>query len=194
MGASSSLLWSSCRAGPSWPFLHQQMPPSLMLLPALQKPDMTNLEATHGPAQPVLQPTWPWGLHPLLTTTTYRCVSAWAENGTGCRAVLTLMVANNCMPCDTLAKHSPGNGKKYTSMLFVLIQEFENRFQDCLKYNQVFGVSIILFSIDISTLPANFQIECVELQSDTQLEQKSGHVSSPDFYNLSFTREIALTS
>ena len=41
--------------------------------------------------------------------------------------------ANNFMHFDTLAKHVPVNNKKYAALLFDLIQEFENRFQDFRK-------------------------------------------------------------
>ena len=41
------------------------------------------------------------------------------------------VMANNCMPFDTLAEHSPVNSEKHAAMLSILIKEFENRFQDC---------------------------------------------------------------
>jgi len=50
-----------------------------------------------------------------------------------CCAVLTQVMANNCMYFDTLAKHIPINSKEYAVMLSLLIKEFENRFQDCKK-------------------------------------------------------------
>ena len=90
-------------------------------------------------------PSWRWlcptecpspapGAHPSLTATTQQCAisTAWAE--TGMWAVLcsaNSVMANNCMYCDTLAKHSRVNSEKYAAMLCVLIKEFENRFQDC---------------------------------------------------------------
>ena len=43
------------------------------------------------------------------------------------------VMANNCMPFDTLAEHSPVNSEKHAAMLCILIKEFENRFQDCKK-------------------------------------------------------------
>jgi len=38
-------------------------------------------------------------------------------------------------------------------------------------------------------LPANFEIESIELQSDIQLKEKSDHVSLPDFHKPYLTRE-----
>ena len=49
-----------------------------------------------------------------------------------------------------------------------LIKEFENRLQDFKKNHQF--IFVTLFSLDINTLPANFQMEWIELQSDTQFE------------------------
>jgi len=43
------------------------------------------------------------------------------------------------------------------------------------------------FLVDINTLPANFQMECIELQSNIQFE-KTDYVSLPDFHT-SFSRE-----
>ena len=67
--------------------------------------------------------------------------------------------ANNFMHFDTLDKHSPMNSKKYAALLFDLIQEFENIFQDIWGNNQYFATFVTLFSVDINMLPANFQME-----------------------------------
>ena len=72
------------------------------------------------------------------------------------------------MHFDTLAKHSPVNSEKYADSLFDLIQEFKNRFQDFRENNQYFVVFMTPFSVNINMLPSNFQVECTELQSDTQ--------------------------
>ena len=63
--------------------------------------------------------------------------------------------------------------KKYAVLLFELIQEFENRFQDFWENNQYFVIFVTPFSVDINMLPANFQMECIELQSDIQLKEKN---------------------
>ena len=81
--------------------------------------------------------------------------------------------ANDFMHFNTLTKHSPVNSKKYAALLFNLIQEFENRFQDFHENNQYFAISASPFSVNINMLPANFQMECMELQSDIQLKEKN---------------------
>ena len=67
-----------------------------------------------------------------------------------------------------MAKHSPMNGEQYAALLFNLIQEFENRFQDFWENNQYLAIVEAPSLVDINMLPANFQMECIELQSDTQ--------------------------
>jgi len=37
-------------------------------------------------------------------------------------------MANDLMHFDTMAKHNSANSKKYAALLFILINEFENRF------------------------------------------------------------------
>ena len=87
----------------------------------------------------------------------------------------------------TLAKHSPVNSKTYAAVLHVLIKEFENRVQDCWKKSSIFGVFVILFSDVINEFAVNFQMKCIELQSDIQLKDKCDQVSLPDLYKLSLT-------
>ena len=36
-------------------------------------------------------------------------------------------------------------------------------------------IFVILFSININTIPGKFQIECIKLQSDIQLKEKFDH-------------------
>jgi len=43
-------------------------------------------------------------------------------------AVLTQVMANNCMHFDSLAKYSAVNYEEYAAMLSISIKEFENRF------------------------------------------------------------------
>lgn len=53
----------------------------------------------------------------------------WAGTGTQGTA-LTQVMANKFMAFDTLAKHSTVNSKKHAAVPSVLVEEFENRFQD----------------------------------------------------------------
>jgi len=61
------------------------------------------------------------------------------------RAVLTQVMANNCMYFDALTTHGAQNCEEYTVMLSLLSKEFENRFQDWGKksliyvYNTIFS-------------------------------------------------------
>ena len=97
--------------------------------------------------------------------------------------------ANDFMHFNTLTKHSPVNSKKYAALLFNLIQEFENRFQDFWENNQYFAIFETQFSININTLPANFQMECMGLQSGIQLKEKFDCVSLLDFYRFYLPRD-----
>ncbi|XP_041442018.1 general transcription factor II-I repeat domain-containing protein 2-like [Xenopus laevis] len=97
--------------------------------------------------------------------------------------------ANNFMHFNTLAKHVPVNTEKYAALLYDLIQEFEKRFQDFRENKQHFAIFATPFSVDINMLPANFQMECIELQSDFQLKEKFDHVSLLDFYRSYLPRD-----
>ena len=67
------------------------------------------------------------------------------------------------------------------------MKKFENKFQDE-KKNEYFGMFVILFSVNVSTSPVNFQVEGLELQADIQLK-KILVVSLPDFHETYLTRE-----
>jgi len=73
------------------------------------------------------------------------------------------VMENYFMHFDKRAKHTPVNSKKYAAMLYVLIKEFENSFQDCQRNNLLFCIFATPFSVNINTLHANFQMECIEL-------------------------------
>lgn len=79
-------------------------------------------------------------------------------------------MANNFKHSDISAKHSSVSHEKYAATPAVLIKEFENRFQDCPKGHSFFTIFATPFSINITTLSANFQAERMELQSDVQLK------------------------
>ena len=97
--------------------------------------------------------------------------------------------ANDFMHFGTLTKHSPVNSEKYAALLFNLIQEFENRFQDFQENNQYFAIFVTLFSVYINILPANFQMECTELQCNIELKEKFDHVPLLDFYRSHLPRD-----
>lgn len=71
---------------------------------------------TMAAALPTKRPGLALDTHPLLTTTESQCMmgTVWAETRTwqGRSAALTQVVANTCLHCDTLAKHSPANCQK----------------------------------------------------------------------------------
>jgi len=67
-------------------------------------------------------------------------------------AVLAQGMAGKLMGSETRAAHSSVNSKNYVAMLSVVIKEFENMFQDCKKKK------------------INFQMECINLQSDIHLK------------------------
>ncbi|XP_023227897.1 general transcription factor II-I repeat domain-containing protein 2A-like [Centruroides sculpturatus] len=98
--------------------------------------------------------------------------------------------ANDFSHFNTLSKHIPKKGKKYAAFLFDLLQEFENRFSDFRKNNLNFCIFATPFTVDIPMLPATFQMECIELQSDIQLKEKFDHVSLFDFYKSYLPRDI----
>ena len=102
----------------------------------------------------------------MLTITTQWCAigTAWAETRAwGWHiAALTQEMENNCVHCGTLAKHSSVSSKKkkkYTAVLSKLIKEFENRLHNSWKKHHFGGIIATPFSVDINTLPANFQMQ-----------------------------------
>ena len=100
------------------------------------------------------------------------------------------IMANNFMHFDILANESSMNKEKYAAVLSLLIKNFENRFQDLKKYIFFFLVVYLrLHFQSTNTLPGNFQVECLELQSDIQLKEKFGHIPLPDFHEPFLTRE-----
>lgn len=127
-------------------------------------------------ALPINGPSLALGAHPSLIITEYRFVigTVWVKTRAqgGHSAVLTQVIANNCVHFHTLSEKSPENSEKYAVVLSFLIKGFENRFQDLWKVINIFGIFVIPFSVDINTLPLIFQTECIELQVDVQLKRK----------------------
>lgn len=112
--------------------------------------------------------------------------TVWADTRTrqGRNAVLTQVMANNCVHFVTLAKDSPVISEKYAALLSVLKKKFENRFEGCKKmYQLTFETP---FSVGINSLPVNFPMECIELQSHST--EKSDPDSLPDFQRPSLAR------
>ena len=85
------------------------------------------------------------------------------------------------------AKHSPVNSEKYAALLSVWYRNLKTDFRVSQK--------IIFFYICDSTfsrhklLPASFQMECTELQSDIQIRENFDGVSSLDFYRSCLPRD-----
>lgn len=74
------------------------------------------------------------------------------------------MVANNGRNLDTLANHSSLSSRKYAAVLSVVIIEFENKFQDSKKVIIFLSIFVIPFSASINIPPADFQMECIDIQ------------------------------
>ncbi|KAL4136149.1 hypothetical protein QTP88_007713 [Uroleucon formosanum] len=96
---------------------------------------------------------------------------------------------NNFMYFPVLAKYNPKNSEKYASLILILINEFETRFQDFRKNSQLFAIFATPFSVNIPTVETKFQMECIELQSDIQLKEKFNQTSLLDFYKLYLPKE-----
>jgi len=84
--------------------------------------------------------------------------------------------------------YNPKNSKKYASLILILINEFETRFQDFRKNSQLFAI-LTPFLVDITAVETKFQMECIELQSDIQLKEKLNQSSLLDFYKLYLPKE-----
>ena len=88
---------------------------------------------------------------------------------------------------DSLAKHSPVNSKKIHSFAFHFDKGIWEGVSRLPKKSSLFwGLFATPFSVDIHTLPGNFQMKCIELQSDIQLKNVT---TSVYFYKSSLTRE-----
>lgn len=76
---------------------------------------------------------------------------------------------------DTLAKHSPVNSKKCTAILSFLIKKKKMRIGFKIVENIIsyLDIHVTQFSVEISALPVNFQVQCIEVQPDIQLKEKN---------------------
>lgn len=86
-------------------------------------------------ALPINGPSLALGAHPSLIITEYRFAigTVWVKTRAqgGHSAVLTQVIANNCVHFHTLSEKSPENSEKYAVVLSFLIKGFENRLQEC---------------------------------------------------------------
>lgn len=64
-------------------------------------------------------------INPIWTNTQTRRVN---------NAVLTQIMANSLMHFITLAEHSSVKSRKYISILYIAIKEYENKLQDCKRF------------------------------------------------------------
>ncbi|XP_063989608.1 general transcription factor II-I repeat domain-containing protein 2-like [Diachasmimorpha longicaudata] len=78
---------------------------------------------------------------------------------------------------------------EYASLTSDLKNEFESRFQDFKKYRLFFSAFATPFSTDVSSLPAHLQMECCEMQCDSQLKEKFNQVGLEEFYKDYFDKE-----
>ena len=88
-----------------------------------------------------------------------------------------------------LAEYNSKNSEEYASLILILINEVETRFQDFRMNSQLFAIFATPFSVDITAVETKFQVECIELQSDIQLKEKSNQSSLLDFYKLYLPKE-----
>lgn len=68
------------------------------------------------------------------------------------------------------------------------MKKFENKFQDE-KKNEYFGIFVILFSVNVSTSPVNFQVEFSGAAIRRSTQENVGCVSLPVFHETYLTRE-----
>ena len=100
------------------------------------------------------------------------------------------VMANNCVQCDTLAKHSPyawipnrhvlftmGRSEKHAAFLSILIKEFEIRLQEHWNNHQFFFLYICnsVFSHTYNTCEFSNAVHRAAIRHSTQ---KSAHVST----------------
>lgn len=73
-------------------------------------------------------------------------------------------------------------------LVFILIRKFANRFQVSPRIShRFFGIIVTLFQLVL--ILVHFLVECLELQSDTELEEEFDHVSLPNFNKTRFMRQ-----
>ncbi|XP_044220325.1 general transcription factor II-I repeat domain-containing protein 2B-like [Thunnus albacares] len=74
------------------------------------------------------------------------------------------------------------NVPKYMNILSNLVLEFDRRFEDFRHNATVFELFAEPFSVNVNTVSEELQMELIELQSDSQLQNKFTAVPLLDFY------------
>lgn len=157
-------------------------------------------------AQPTLQPALPRAITARLCLTgrpgparpnsngtavwDRRC-PGWQRDPGRSQGCADPVMANNCVQCDTLAKHSPyawipnrhvlftmGRSEKHAAFLSILIKEFEIRLQEHWNNHQFFFFLYIcnsVFSHTYNTCEFSNAVHRAAIRHSTQ---KSAHVST----------------
>lgn len=84
----------------------------------------------------------------------------------------------------TLKNHDTSNLQyhKYGDKLTVLREEFSERFGDLKKHSQAIEVFASPFSVDVTAIPEDMQMEIIELQCNDELRKKFDDSSVYQFY------------
>jgi hypothetical protein len=77
----------------------------------------------------------------------------------------------------------PERIQEYSGSIFLLREELDERFQDFKIMEPEFMFFASPFKADIEKAPENFQIELINLQCDTNLNQKFPETKLQDFYS-----------
>lgn len=80
------------------------------------------------------------------------------------------------------SSEQPINFTKYASLIENLQNEFKRRFQDMRKFEKLFDMFALPFTTDVEIVPIDFQMELIDLQSNSELKTKFSEVSLLDFY------------
>ena len=59
---------------------------------------------------------------------------------------------------------------KYANEVTNLLKAFQDRFSYMQKYEEIFNIFLSPFNVDVQSAPSNFQIELIDLQSNTELK------------------------
>lgn len=98
--------------------------------------------------------------------------------------VIAQGMADKLKGSETLAKHSSVSKENYAATPSMAIKELENGFQDCQNTHPFSGLFEAPYAVDINTLLVKFQMEY-----SMTCNQKSEHVSLPDFHKPYLSRE-----
>ena len=95
----------------------------------------------------------------------------------------------------TLKNHDPSNlqYQKYGDKLAVLREEFSERFGDLKKHSQAIELFTSPFSVDVTTIPENIQMEIIELQCNNELRKKFDDSSVYQFYKKHVSIKLSKT-